>query len=85
LRRSKNHRRQRVGSMSKMADKLLRHGDGVSVSLQATKVAEWGRIDERVANCRGRFHNFWLFRQATLHSAGRALHADGMARGQIRE
>jgi hypothetical protein len=85
LRRSKNHRGQRNGWMSKMADKLLRHGDGVSVSLQATKVAEWGRIDERVANCRGRFHNFWLFRQATLHSAGRALHADGMARGQIRE
>jgi predicted dehydrogenase len=28
LRRSKNHRRQRVGSMSKMPDKLLRHGDG---------------------------------------------------------
>jgi hypothetical protein len=38
-----------------MADKLSRHGDGVSVSLHATKVAESAGAEARVANLPGRF------------------------------
>jgi Oxidoreductase family, NAD-binding Rossmann fold len=100
LRRSKNRRRQRAGWMSKMAGESPRRGDGVSVSLQATKVAEAGGAEARVANLPGKFHNSWLIRQSTLHSKSvlilfsseQRLEGPGAlstrmewARGQIRE
>ena len=37
-----------------MADKLSRRGDGVSASLQATKVAKPGGIEAHIANLPGK-------------------------------